>query len=197
MPFPLLLPFVGALGAKAGAGGLIAKVSGSKLLPLVQQGVGMLGQLGGQREDKSQTGFQEYMASGQNNVKRFPSKEKMMEAASNGGWDSRAVKALNTNYNQSNGTFKGNGDDWAQIVISTNPIQVATFKGANERFILQSSVNMDSRAQSNVPSLLGGSDQTNQSNPIESMPVLKYFLYAFGLFIIAIGARLIFKRKKR
>lgn len=100
---------------------------------------GSLGNIFGKHEDKSDVGFKAFTAAGGGASNWYPTKEEMIQAAQQGGWEKVEPPAIQASYNPQDGTWKRG--DWNFKVVSSAPIQAKAFKGAKESGLLQSSVN--------------------------------------------------------
>ena len=104
-------------------------------LQLVNIGKGIFGK----HDDKSDTGFQQFKASGGGALPFYPTKAEMLKAAQSPGWDKAEPAAISASYNPNDGTWKRG--DWNFKTVSTSPIAAKAFKGAKEGFSMTSSVN--------------------------------------------------------
>jgi hypothetical protein len=100
---------------------------------------GEIGGIFGKHEDKSDTGFKQFLSSDAGNLTFYPTKAEMLQAAQQGGWEKVEPAAIQASYDPMQGTWKRG--DWNFKVISTNPIKAKSFKGAKESGTLSSNVN--------------------------------------------------------
>lgn len=101
---------------------------------------GSLGNIfGGKKEDTSDVGFKAFTASGGGASNWYPTKDEMIQAAQQGGWEKVEPPAIQASYNPQDGTWKRG--DWNFKVVSSSPIQAKAFKGAKESGLLKSPVN--------------------------------------------------------
>jgi LPXTG-motif cell wall-anchored protein len=90
---------------------------------------------GGSTEDKSVTGFQNFISTRPAVGVAYPTVTELVRVGTAAGWPADDLAAIRSTYNQSNGTFRKG--DWNGVVVSTSPTQVKWFKGASESFIRQ------------------------------------------------------------
>lgn len=155
----------------------------------------------GPGEDKSTTGFNTYMASGDRSGVTFPTKAQIVAAGQNAGWPSDNIAAIQATYDQTTGT--GNEGDWKFAVSSLNPLAITFFKGSGEKFVRASTAAFTTPTQS--PSNAGSqsaqtaafSGGTKPATPTQQIfGVAWYIVAGIGVALLGIGY-LIFKRKRR
>jgi len=93
---------------------------------------------GGSGEDKSTGQFTNAKNSGSNRPLWFPTKDEMLRASKN--WEGHIQKAIQMAYDPNTGTWDWSGNDWKGIVTSSAPIEAVLFKGAGEKFPVNSTV---------------------------------------------------------
>ena len=109
----------------AGAGEVLGSIGGAI-------GGVLSGLFGGNDEDKSVTGFNNFLQS-QTQTIEYPSRDELLRVGTASGWPQNYLNAIQNSYNQSTGTFQMG--DWRAIVIGTAPTQIKWFKGAGESFV--------------------------------------------------------------
>ena len=128
MPLPLAIPALISTAAGFVTGPVSSWISGAG---------NFLSGLLGNNEDKSDTGYQKFIQGGEAQGVIPPPRDEIVYWGKEAGWPQDVLNDIFNTYNQSNGTFTHG--DWRGIVISTWPITVRLFKGANEGNILSTS----------------------------------------------------------
>jgi hypothetical protein len=115
----------------------------------IAQSAGKLFGIG--KEDKSDKGYQIFLQ-GFAGLPFYPTKEEVIAAAQEGKWDRAEPAAIQNSYNPTSGQWTRG--DWKFQVTGTSPIKAVMFKGAKERFNLNSTINAKipvNQSPSNAP----------------------------------------------